>query len=108
MSEAREDHWVPADTFAARLVHLRHDMGLTQEEIADLCGVKRASWNAWEHGVSPRNMAKTVEAIHGGTKARRDWLMWGEVENRDNVRGEGRYRGLPPFRGRRRRHLRVA
>jgi len=77
--------WVPEDTFGGRLLLLRHSLGLTSEQIAEKCGLNRASWNTWEHGVSPRNMAEVVEKIHQGTGADRGWLMWGtDLPKREN------------------------
>jgi transcriptional regulator with XRE-family HTH domain len=69
--------WVPRDTFAARLVLVRADHGLTQEQAAGACGLNRATWRLWEAGGSPRNMAEVVARISEGLGVDRDWLLWG-------------------------------
>lgn len=56
---------------------LRKELGLTTEQAADRCGLNRATWQTWEHGASPRNMAAVVAAITLATGVDRDWLMWG-------------------------------
>lgn len=77
--------WIPADTFGARLVRLRHAARLTIEEAADSCGIKRATWRAWELEVNtPRDMAGVVDKVaHGlareGLEVNRLWLMWGDA-----------------------------
>ncbi|MZP31356.1 helix-turn-helix domain-containing protein [Heliobacterium undosum] len=38
------------DTFNARLKHLRTNKGLTQEELANILGVERATLASWETG----------------------------------------------------------
>lgn len=73
-----QTEWVPGDTFAARLMLLRQHLGhVTTEEIADRCGVKRATWSTWERGAAPRNMASVVARIALATGVSRNWLMWG-------------------------------
>ena len=69
--------WVPGDTFAARLILLRRELGLTTDELADLCGIKRATWSTWERGAAPRKMGAVVAQIALATGVSRDWLMWG-------------------------------
>ena len=65
------------DTFALRLLAIRHEMDMTQEEIADLVGVKRAAWNTWEHGAIPQRQADIVKKIADATGYERDWLLYG-------------------------------
>ena len=69
--------WVPADTFGARLMLLRHQLGLSTEEIAGRCDLKTPTWSTWERGASPRNMPGVVARITLATGVDRDWLMWG-------------------------------
>lgn len=73
----QEDPRIPADTFSARLVLLRHDMGLTVDEISSRCGIPSATWSTWERGVRPRDKEAIVRAIAEGTGYSRNWLMWG-------------------------------
>ena len=69
--------WVPRDTFGARLALLRRELKLSTEEIADRCGLNRATWQTWEHGSSPRKMDSVVTRIALATGVSREWLMWG-------------------------------
>jgi transcriptional regulator with XRE-family HTH domain len=67
----------PRDTFSARLVLVRHDLGLSQAQAAKLCGVSQAAWSNWEHNEIPRDQGAVVNKIAEATGYRRDWLMWG-------------------------------
>lgn len=69
--------WVPEDTFAARLVLARRQLGLRQREAALRCGLSSATWAAWELGKLPRNMADVVKTISDALGVDREWLMWG-------------------------------
>lgn len=69
--------WVPADTFAARLVVLRRELGLNQREMAALCQVSAPTLNTWENGSMPQKMAAVVNKIAAATGCDRQWLMWG-------------------------------
>jgi hypothetical protein len=68
---------IPADTFAARLVLIRHDLDLTTVEAGSRCGIHYATWNTWERGGSPRNMADVVNKISRALDIDPNWLMWG-------------------------------
>lgn len=67
----------PRDTFALRLVCLRHDLGMTQQEIADLVGVKRGAWNTWEDGRMPQRQAEVAKKIADATGYDLRWLLYG-------------------------------
>jgi transcriptional regulator with XRE-family HTH domain len=69
--------WVPEDTFGGRLMLLRHQLGLTTEEIADRCDLKTPTWSTWERGATPRNMSAVVAKVALATGVSRAWLMWG-------------------------------
>jgi transcriptional regulator with XRE-family HTH domain len=68
---------VPADTFAVRLLLLRHELALTVDEVSARCGVPSATWSTWERGARPRDLAAVVNRIAERTGYSRDWLMWG-------------------------------
>jgi transcriptional regulator with XRE-family HTH domain len=70
---------VPHDTFAARLVLLRHDLGLTQQQAAELTGVGRAAWNTWENGRIPQRQAEIAKKIADKTGYDLRWLLYGGV-----------------------------
>lgn len=69
------DDWVPDDTFAERLRHVRRVRGLTQEEAATTCNINPKTWATWELGRSPRNMAKVAEKIHAGLRVKQTLLQ---------------------------------
>lgn len=70
---------IPRDSFALRLLALRHDLGLSQEEIADLCEVKRPTWATWERGSMPRNVADAARKISEATGYSLSWLLFGST-----------------------------
>lgn len=92
---------VPHDTFASRLVLLRHDLNLTQQQIADLTGVGRAAWNTWENGSIPRNQADIARKIADATGYDLRWLLYGSDRPSpdDHVTGRFQVRVLTQERG---------
>lgn len=74
---------IPRDSFALRLISLRHELDLSQEQVADLCGVKRPTWATWENGSIPRNMAEQAQKIARATGYDRDWLLYGHEDPTD-------------------------
>jgi len=60
-----------------RLLLLRHELGLTVDDISALCDVPSATWSTWERGTRPRDLAAVVSRIADRTGYDRDWLMWG-------------------------------
>lgn len=69
---------VPADTFAARLVLVRHFAGrLSIERAAERCGLNSGNWVRWEDGASPRDKADVAQAIADGLNIDREWLLFG-------------------------------
>ena len=90
--------WIPTDSFAHRLTAARREIGLTQKEAAERCGLDDGSWSNWENGSKPRGMDEVVTKVAAGLGVDRDWLMWGykcpscgDVRNRcvcDNRRSE--------------------
>lgn len=68
---------VPKDSFALRLVMLRHELGLSQEQAATICGLKASTWATWENGVKPRGMDEVVGLIASQLDCDRGWLMFG-------------------------------
>lgn len=95
--------WIPANTFASRLVLVRRELGLTVKDAATRCDLHYATWSTWENGRKPGDMAAVVSAISKGLGVDRTWLMWGQTENAPQPEGpEGeipnvvRHRGLEP------------
>lgn len=74
-----EDSWTPKDTFATRLLLVRRELELSQEEAAALCGLPTPTWAAWERNGDrqPRGLIDVVNKIATATGCSRDWLMWG-------------------------------
>jgi transcriptional regulator with XRE-family HTH domain len=79
MESAVDAPLVPRDTLAARLVMLRHELGLTVDAISAQCGLASATWSTWERGAHPRDLAAVIQKIADGTGYSRDWLMWGST-----------------------------
>jgi len=78
MAEYQEDSpKLPQDTFAARLVLIRHEMRLTVDEISVRCEVPSATWSTWERGTKPRDLADVCRKIAVGTGYDPNWLIWG-------------------------------
>lgn len=79
MSEAVEQAqpWRPMDTFGTRLLLIRKELGLSQEQAAARCGLDDGSWSNWENGTSPRNLPVVVHHIVSALNVDRDWLIWG-------------------------------
>ena len=80
MHTEQEAARVPTDTFSARLVLIRHELGLSIEEIASMCDIAPATWSTWERGTKPRDQETVVKQIAAATNYKRDWLMWGGAE----------------------------
>lgn len=68
---------IPADTFAARLLLVRHELGLSVDEISAQCGIASATWSTWERGTRPRDKEMVVRAIAEATGYDAAWLMFG-------------------------------
>jgi|SRR5690625_2130944 len=80
--------WVPASTFATRLVLLRRELGLNVKAAAAKAGIHYATWSTWENGRTPSNQAEVVSAIADAFGVDRGWLMWG-------VPSPGSHEGAP-------------
>lgn len=61
---------------------LRHDLGLTQEAIAELCGLDDGSWSNWERGTKPQDMLAKIDKIAEATGYDPVWLAFGESATR--------------------------
>lgn len=85
MTADQESPLIPRDTFAARLVLLRLELGLRTtgkimpiEVIAEWCGeISPATWSTWERGVSPRDKAVVAKQISAATGCDLEWLTFG-------------------------------
>jgi transcriptional regulator with XRE-family HTH domain len=73
------DHWVPAiESFGARLVLIRHEMGWNAKEAALACGIAAQNWREWEQsGRRPRDYEGICKQIAARTKCDLIWLMTG-------------------------------
>ena len=93
--------WVPTDTFGMRLVMVRAQKGLSQEEAAARCGLKASTWATWEkpNGAKPRGLEEVIRKISSGLGVDRGWLMFGgplhdyAPDDRDPNTGEVDRRG---------------
>ena len=94
-------HWVPAtDSFAVRLVLVRHEMGWNAKEAALACGISPQSWREWElSGRRPRDYEGVCKQIAARTQCDLIWLMTGLP----NLRLPREDSNLQPFGYRRQR-----
>ena len=77
-------NWVPQDTLAARVVLLRHTLGLSRRQFSQLTGVTEAALQGIEEGRSPHKLPEKIQKIHQATGVSREWLMWGGPLNDEN------------------------
>lgn len=64
-------------TFGERLVALRNRKHLTQDQVAETLGIKRARYNAWENGISNPDQTMLV-ALAAFYKVTTDFLLGNE------------------------------
>lgn len=77
---AQEPRWIPADTFALRVMVARTQGPagyLTIDQAADRCDLNRQSWSNWEKGMMPRDLLGAVDAISDGLGVDANWLLRG-------------------------------
>lgn len=79
LAEPLPEHWVPSDTFAARLALIRQRLGgWNVKRVADFCGIDDQSWRNWEAGKGkPRDYEDACRKIADATGCDRRWLMAG-------------------------------
>ena len=69
---------IPADTFSARLVLVRHFAGrLSIEKAAAQAGLDSEGWRRWEDGAKPRDKTDVALAIANAFGIDMHWLLWG-------------------------------
>lgn len=74
---------VPADTLAARLVLIRHDIGVqrghrvSQRDAAEETGVPYGTWQGMELGRATRELDQHVRKIAETYGYDPAWIMWG-------------------------------
>ncbi|WP_432702647.1 helix-turn-helix domain-containing protein [Lysinibacillus sphaericus] len=61
-------------TLSERLVSLRESKGLTQVDVSEKLGIKRARYNAWEQGLSQPNI-EMLKSIAGLYNISTDYLV---------------------------------
>jgi transcriptional regulator with XRE-family HTH domain len=68
--------WVPEFTISDRLRKIRRDLRMTQEEFADLLGVKPERYGAWEAGRNrPEEPVETAKLIEERTGVPAWWTL---------------------------------
>lgn len=67
----------PADTFAVRLILVRHLNGLTIGEAARVSGLNDATWSTWEAGRRPRDILDVCHRIATALDIDEHWLIFG-------------------------------
>jgi hypothetical protein len=76
-TQTAEQAWRPADSLAARLVVMRHELKISQREAALRSGLSFGEWQSMENGAQARAIDRKVAAIAAAFNLDRDWLMWG-------------------------------
>ena len=74
---AAQPAWIPVDDLATRLLVLRHQLGLSQREASERCGIPYGSWQSMEDGRQARGLDLKVARIADALGVDRTWLMWG-------------------------------
>lgn len=67
----------PSDTFAVRLLLVRHLNGLTISEAATAAGLNDATWSTWEAGRRPRDLLDVCARIAAAHDIDEHWLIFG-------------------------------
>jgi transcriptional regulator with XRE-family HTH domain len=65
-------------TFAKRLQDARHKAGLTQLQVAELCGLTKGAVSAWENGVTDSILAENLFCVADALRVDPRWLATGE------------------------------
>lgn len=69
---------IPSDTFAARLVLVRHFAGrLSIEQAARRCNLNAGNWAHWEDGRRPRDQVEVARAIAESLDVDFNWVLLG-------------------------------
>ena len=103
MTTAMQTDWVPQDTLGARVVVIRHSLGLSRRQLSQMTGITENALQGIEEGRSPHRLPEKIQAIHDATGVSREWLMWGGPLNGEGPRPGGpdggdevRHQGLEP------------
>jgi transcriptional regulator with XRE-family HTH domain len=64
-------------TFAKRLKDARAAAGLTQQQIADACGLTKGAVSAWEQGVTDSILAENLFCVADALRVDPRWLATG-------------------------------
>ena len=78
MTAAHEvEAWRPQDSLANRIILLRHNLDLSQEEFCAQTGITKGVLQGMESGRAPRKEAATLARIALATGVDREWLAFG-------------------------------
>jgi len=77
-------------TFAKRLQDARHKSGLTQQLVADACGLTKGAVSAWENGVTDSILAENLFCVADALHVDARWLATGQESDSATIRS------LPP------------
>ena len=65
-------------TFAKRLHEARAKAGMTQQQLADACGLTKGAVSAWENGVTDSILAENLFCVADALHVDPRWLATGE------------------------------
>jgi transcriptional regulator with XRE-family HTH domain len=64
-------------TFAKRLQEARAKSGLTQQQLADACGLTKGAVSAWENGLTDSILAENLFCVADALRVDPRWLATG-------------------------------
>lgn len=70
-------HRIPEDTLAARLLMVRHELGISQREASERSGVPFGIWQGMESGRGTINLPEHIQKISDAFGYDRSWLAFG-------------------------------
>jgi transcriptional regulator with XRE-family HTH domain len=86
---------IPSWTLGDRLRKVRREVGMTQAEAAEACGLDREAWAKWElNKTLPRNQVVVAEAVETAFGVPAWWVLG--LPQPGPVSATGRYRTASP------------
>lgn len=83
---------IPKSTVGTRVRDARLEVGLSQREAAETCGLTYGEWQSIEAGRRAGELDIKVDKIARGLGYDRNWLMWGTSDISSRVLGD---EGMP-------------
>lgn len=81
-------------TFSTRLQEARAKAGITQQQLADACGLTKGAVSAWENGVTDGILAENLFCVADALHVDPRWLAVGEQSTSGDLAAS--FAELPP------------